>query len=236
MAGVMLILLGLTRMGNVIRFIPDPVIVGFTAGIAVVIWVGQWQYFFGLTTTSSTHFHQQLWQLLRALPGMHLTTTLLGCGSLLAVIAVPRMPLLRHVPGPLFAVLAACAVQAIWQLDGIATIGSAFGGIPRGLPAPHWPALSLERSLELVSPAFAIAMLGAIESLLSAVVADGMSGTRHNSDQELVGQGIANMIAPLFGGFAATGAIARTATNVRNRATSPLAGVVHSIVLLLIVL
>ena len=139
-------------------------------------------------------------------------------------------------PGPLLAVVVACCVQAVWHLEGVATIGSAFGGIPKGMPALHWPALSLERAVELISPAFAIAMLGAIESLLSAVVADGMAGTRHDSNQELVGQGIANLFAPLFGGFAATGAIARTATNVRNGATSPIAGVVHSLTLLLIVL
>jgi SulP family sulfate permease len=163
-------------------------------------------------------------------------TTLLALGSLVVVVGAPRLPPLRHVPGPLLAVVVACFVQAIWHLDGVATIGSAFGGIPQGMPALHWPALSFERAIELISPAFAIAMLGAIESLLSAVVADGMAGTRHDSNQELVGQGIANLFAPLFGGFAATGAIARTATNVRNGATGPIAGMVHSLTLLLIVL
>jgi sulfate permease, SulP family len=228
MAGVMLLLLGLARMGSVIKFIPAPVIVGFTAGIAVVIWVGQWKYFFGLPAVTGTHFYQQLWQQLGTLPRLQAPTTLLACASLLLVLLTPRLPLLRRVPGPLLAVVAAVA--------GVATIGSAFGGIPRGLPVMHWPALSLERAVELISPAFAIAMLGAIESLLSAVVADGMSSSRHNSDQELLGQGIANMVAPLFGGFAATGAIARTATNARSGGNSPLAGIVHSLTLLLIVL
>jgi sulfate permease, SulP family len=236
MAGVMLLLLGLARMGSVIKFIPDPVIVGFTAGIAVVIWVGQWKYFFGLPAIASTHFYQQLWQQLGELPKLQVTTTLVACTSLLLVVLAPRLPLLRRVPGPLLAVLVAVAAQSWWHFDGVATIGSAFGGIPQGVPAVHWPALSVERAVELISPAFAIAMLGAIESLLSAVVADGMAGTRHDSDQELVGQGIANMVAPLFGGFAATGAIARTATNVRSGGNSPLAGIVHSLTLLLIVL
>ncbi len=236
MAGIMLLLLGFARMGSVIKFIPDPVIVGFTAGIAVVIWVGQWKYFFGLPAVTSTHFYQQLWQQLEALPRLHLPTTLLACVSLLLVILTPRLPLLRRVPGPLLAVALAVAAQSWWHFDGISTIGSAFGGIPRGLPTLHWPALTAERAIELISPAFAIAMLGAIESLLSAVVADGMASTRHDSDQELIGQGIANMVAPLFGGFAATGAIARTATNVRSGGNSPLAGIVHSLTLLLIVL
>src|SRR4029450_11982211 len=119
---------------------------------------------------------------------------------------------------------------------GVATIGSTFGGIPSGLPSLHVPDVTAARVIELIGPAFAIAMLGAIESLLSAVVADGMAGTRHDSNQELIGQGVANIVAPLFGGFAATGAIARTATNVRNGGTSPLAGIVHALTLVLVIL
>jgi SulP family sulfate permease len=132
--------------------------------------------------------------------------------------------------------VAATAAQAIWHFEGVATIGSAFGGIPRELPAFAWPALSLGVCLQFVGPDFAIALLGAIESLLTAVVADGMTGARHDSNQELIGQGIANIISPLFGGFAATGAIARTATNIRNGATGPVAGIVHALFLLLIIL
>ncbi|BBN54740.1 hypothetical protein TRE132_28650 [Pseudomonas chlororaphis subsp. aurantiaca] len=130
----------------------------------------------------------------------------------------------------------ATALQSLFQFDGVATIGSAFGGIPQGLPALQLPEISLPRVLDLIGPAFAIAMLGAIESLLSAVVADGMAGTRHDSNQELIGQGIANLATPLFGGFAATGAIARTATNIRNGGSSPLAGIIHALVLVLIIL
>jgi sulfate permease, SulP family len=232
MAGVMLLLLGLTRMGSIIKFIPDPVIVGFTAGIGVIIWVSQWQSFFGLPEIEGRHFHTKVWHLLEVLPALHWPTTLLALGSLLLVVLVPRIPRLHRVPGPLVALIAATAIQAVFHFD-VATIGSAFGGIPHGLPSLGLPAVSFTRVIELVGPAFAIAMLGAIESLLSAVVADGMAGTKHDSNQELVGQGIANIAAPLLGGFAATGAIARTATNIRNGGTSPLAGVAHAVVLLL---
>jgi SulP family sulfate permease len=143
---------------------------------------------------------------------------------------------MSRVPGPLIAMLAATVIQAFAGFEGVATIGSAFGGIPRGLPGLVVPEISFDRLLSLIPAAFTIAMLGAIESLLSAVVADGMAGTRHDSNQELIGQGIANLVSPLFGGFAATGAIARTATNFRNGATSPIAGVVHSLTLVVILL
>lgn len=233
MAGVILLLLGLARFGAIIRFIPDPVIVGFTAGIGVIIFVGQWQHFFGLPAVHGEHFHQQVWQLLQVLPQLHLPTTGLAVASLLVVLLVARVPLLRYIPGPLAALLLATGIQAVFQFDGVATIGTAFGGIPQGLPEFHLPTVSAGRVIELIGPAFTIAMLGAIESLLSAVVADGMAGTRHDPNQELVGQGLANIATPLFGGFAATGAIARTATNVRNGGTSPLAGIVHSLTLVL---
>ena len=127
-------------------------------------------------------------------------------------------------------------VQAVFNFKGVATIGSTFGEIPRGLPSFQWPSITVNRLLELIGPAFTIAMLGAIESLLSAVVADGMTGTRHHSNQELIGQGLANVLSPLFGGIAATGAIARTATNIRNGGNSPVAGVAHAVVLVLVLL
>jgi SulP family sulfate permease len=236
MAGVMLLLFGIARLGAVIRFIPDPVIAGFTAGIAVVIFVGQWSYFLGLPAPSGAHFHEKLWHLLLAVPQLHLATTALALFGLLVHFVAPRTPGLRLLPGPLAALLAVTAVQTIWRFPEVATLGSAFGAIPRGLPALSWPDLSLGQVTELIGPAFAIAMLGAIESLLSAVVADGMAGTRHDPNQELIGQGIANLLTPLLGGFAATGAIARTATNVRNGANSPLGGIVHALLLLAILL
>jgi SulP family sulfate permease len=236
MAGVMLLALGLTRMGGIIRFIPDPVITGFTAGIGVIIFVGQWRYFLGLPATGGEHFHQKVWELLQVLPQAHVITALLALMSLAAVVFSARVPGLKRVPGPLVALVLATAAQAYFQFPGVATIGTEFGGIPRGLPSLSMPEVTLPRVLELLGPAFTIAMLGAIESLLSAVVADGMTGTRHDSNQELVGQGIANRAAPIFGGFAATGAIARTATNVRNGGTGPLAGLTHVLTLVLVLL
>jgi len=236
MAGAMLLAMGLARMGGVIKFIPAPVIVGFTAGIGVIIFVGQWRYFLGLPAVAGTHFHDRLWHLVQALPQLHLPTTALALASLLLVLFAPRVPGLRRVPGPLVAMVLATAAQALFHWSGVATIGSAFGGIARGLPPLRWPEVSLAQAITLIGPAFTIAMLGAIESLLSAVVADGMSGNRHDSNQELVGQGVANLLAPLFGGFAATGAIARTATNIRNGATSPLAGIVHVLTLVAVLL
>ncbi len=234
MAGLILLAMGLVKLGGIIRFIPTPVITGFTAGIAVIIFVGQWKDFFGLhPVAGGQHFHENLLALIQAVPDLHLTTTLLALASLAILLITPRIT--RRVPGPLVAMLVITAVQAYYQFEGVATIGSAFGGIPSGLPELHAPQVSFGRVLELIGPAFTIAMLGAIESLLCAVVADGMAGTKHDPNQELVGQGIANIAAPLLGGFAATGAIARTATNIRNGGDSPLAGVVHALTLLAVI-
>ncbi|KJZ40676.1 MULTISPECIES: SulP family inorganic anion transporter [Pseudomonas] len=236
MAGAMLLLLGMARLGAIIKFIPDPVIVGFTAGIGVIIWVGQWKDFFGLPKISGEHFHEKFWHLLQALPDLHMATTLLAVLSLFLVITASKIPGLKRVPGPLVAMAVATAIQSTFHFEGVATIGSAFGGIPQGLPALSLPEITLSRVIDLIGPAFTIAMLGAIESLLSAMVADGMAGTKHDSNQELIGQGVANLVTPLFGGFAATGAIARTATNIRNGGTSPLAGITHAVTLVLIIL
>jgi sulfate permease, SulP family len=197
--------------------------------------VGQWKDFFGLSAApSGLHFHEKLFVLAQALPTINLATTGLALLALAILIAGPRY--LKRIPAPLVAMIAITAMQSYFKFRGVATIGSAFGGIPRTLPSFALPTIQLAQVISLVGPAFAIALLGSIESLLSAVVADGMAGTKHNSNQELIGQGIANIVAPLFGGFASTGAIARTATNIRNGATSPLAGMVHSGFLILVIL
>ena len=234
MAGVILVAMGLARLGTVIRYISDPVIVGFTAGIAVIIWVGQWQYFFGLPAPAGDAFYQKAFALLLSLPQMHWPTALLGLGSLALVLVGPRVPGLTKVPGPLLAMIVATVLATAFQSPAIATLESAYGAIPRTLPSFQWPEMGFDQITMLLPAAFTIAMLGAIESLLSAVVADGMAGTRHDSNQELIGQGLANIVSPLFGGIAATGALARTATNFRNGATGPLAGIVHSITLILV--
>jgi SulP family sulfate permease len=235
MAGVILVAFGFARLGAVIKYIPNPVIVGFTAGIGVIIFVGQWKDFFGLSPApAGLHFHEKLWSLIEALPSISLATT--GLALLALAILTVGARYLKRIPAPLVALVVATLIQTLFQFKGVATIGSAFGGIPRTLPSLSFPTVTMAQVFSLVGPAFTIALLGAIESLLSAVVADGMAGTRHDSNQELIGQGIANIAAPLFGGFAATGAIARTATNIRNGATSPLAGLVHSGVLILIIL
>lgn len=235
MAGVILLAFGFARLGGVIKYIPKPVIAGFTAGIAVIIFVGQWKDFLGLHPgPSGLHFHEKLLSLLEALPSISMATT--GLALLALAILTVGARFLKRIPAPLIALVVATIVQSVCHFDGVATIGSAFGGIPRTLPTPSFPSVTLAQVFSLVGPAFTIALLGAIESLLSAVVADGMAGTRHDSNQELIGQGIANIAAPLFGGFAATGAIARTATNIRSGASSPLAGIVHSAVLVLVIL
>jgi sulfate permease, SulP family len=238
MAGIILFIMGLAKFGGLMKFISQPVIVGFTAGIGVIIWVGQWKDFFGLKPEATgTHFHEKLWGLVQAFPSLHVPTMLLALCGLAIVIITPKIQFLKRVPGPLIAMIAVTLIQYAMQFDGVATIGSTFGEIPRTLPEFKFlNGLTADHMIELASPAFAIAMLGAIESLLSAKVADGMAGTKFNANQELVGQGLANMVVPFFGGFAATGAIARTATNIRNGATSPLAGVVHCLTLVAVIL
>lgn len=223
--------MGFIKLGSVIKFIPEPVIVGFTAGIGVIIFVGQWKDFFGLPThlPLDMPFYQKIWALIAALPQLDWPTTGLAVLSVLLVIITPRF--LKRVPGPLVAMVVVTGLQAIFHFKTVITLGKAFGGIPRHLPHFALPNLALLHT-DILWPAFTIALLGAIESLLSAAAADGMANTRHNSNQELVGQGLANLIAPFFGGFAATGAIARTATNIRNGGNSPLAAIVHSIVLI----
>ena len=235
LAGFILIFMGLVKLGSVIKYIPDPVIVGFTAGIGFIIFVGEWKDFFGLSLTLplSAPFHEKLLVTASNLINLNVTTTCLAVMSLLLVVLTPK--LIKWLPGPLVAMAAATTLQYFFRFNDVATIGSTFGGIPDQLPQFHLPNITLTQALALIGPAFTIALLGAIESLLSATAADGMARTRHHSNQELIGQGLANIFSPLFGGFAATGAIARTATNVRNGGNSPIAAIVHSIFLILVI-
>lgn len=236
LAGFILLFMGIIKLGSVIKFIPDPVIVGFTSGIGVIIFVGEWKDFFGLSVNVpiNAHFYVKLLALMKALPNVDPITTSLAFFSVLLVLITPKF--LKRIPGPLVAMVFATSLQAIFHFKSVATIGSAFGGISRSLPQFHLPSITLAHVQNLIGPAFTIALLGAIESLLSATAADGMTKTRHHSNQELIGQGFANILSPLFGGFAATGAIARTATNVRNGGNSPIAAIVHSIFLLLVII
>ena len=233
MAGIILVVMGLLRLGTLIKFIPYPVTSGFTSGIAVIIFVGQLKEFLGFDAPMPRHTPHQIATVVMNLPHVHGAT--LGIGLLALAILVVWPKRWRRVPSSIVAVVVCTLVAVAMKLD-VATIGSKFGGIPRGLPELSLPKLSFDQFQSLMIPAFTIAMLGAIESLLSAIVADGMIESRHDSNQELVGQGIANIVCPFFGGISATGAIARTATNIRSGARTPVAGIVHSVTLLIIML
>ncbi|PLT43646.1 Sulfate permease [Paenibacillus pasadenensis] len=233
MAGLMLVLMGLFGLGALIKFIPRSVTVGFTAGIAVLIFSGQIVNVLGLTGVAK---HEDFYSNMKEI-GIHIGTlngfSLLTAAVCLAVLLL--MPKLApKVPASLLGLILSSVVAAVFYKGQVATIGSSYGPIPGTLPQLHLPEITWERLRNLLQPAFVIAMLGGIESLLSAVVADGMTGSRHNSNRELIGQGIANLAAPLFGGIPATGAIARTATNIKSGAASPLSGVIHGLVVLLV--
>jgi SulP family sulfate permease len=233
MAGLILVGLGLARLGGAIKFIPYPVTAGFTAGIAVIIFTSQIKDFLGLRMGPLPASFVEKWQAYATAGAVHLPTLGVALGTLLVITAWPRID--RRVPGPFVALVLSTVAVALFGIP-VETIGQRFGGIPTSLPAPSIPSIALADALALVGPAFTIALLAAIESLLSAVVADGMIGARHRSNMELVAQGVANIAAPIFGGMPATGAIARTATNVRTGGRTPVAGIVHALTLLLILL
>ncbi|MCK6620840.1 MAG: sulfate permease [Calditrichaceae bacterium] len=234
MAGVLLVVMGFARLGAVIKFIPYPLTVGFTAGIALIILTSQIRDFLGLKMDSlPADFIEKLLAYSESLGSINLYALGIGLLSLLIILYWPKVT--RRVPGSLAAILLATALVQ-WLHLPVETIGSRFGSVPNMLPAPRLPAISWELLRELSSPALAIALLAGIESLLSAVVADGMSGTRHRSNMELVAQGVANIASPIFGGIPATGAIARTATNLKNGGKTPVAGITHALTVLLIML
>jgi SulP family sulfate permease len=234
MAGVALIALGLARMGGVIKFIPFPVTLGFTTGIAVVIFSTQIKDLLGLRMTAvPAEFFGKWIAYLRHLGTLDPATTAIALGTLLILIFWPRLN--RRIPSPFVALIAGTAAVQLLGLP-VDTIGSRFGAIDALFPRPVFPRVTEAMVVSLVGPALTIAFLAAIESLLSAVVADGMIGGRHRSNMELVAQGVANLVSPLFGGIPATGAIARTATNVKSGGRTPVAGIVHAVTLLLITL
>lgn len=240
MSGVMLFAMGALKLGTMIRFIPISVVIGFTNGIAVVIFLSQIKDFLGLQIERMPgEFFGKMEALYGALHTAHAPTIALSVVSLLVLVGwnrlARRVGWMRRAPGPLVVLVLATLANALFVLP-VETIGSRFGGIPQGLPDFGLPPVELGTLGKLIAPALTIALLGAIESLLSARVADNHIGDRHNPNQELMAQGVANMAAPLFGGFAATGAIARTATNIRSGGRTPVAGMVHAGVLLAMVL
>jgi len=235
MAGILLVLMGLFKIGTLIKFIPYPVTTGFTSGIAVIILISQIKDFLGLSIEKlPADFFEKIPVLWGKMPETHLVTLALAAGSLVLLRLWPRLPF-KRIPGPIVVLVLGTVAAGIFQLP-VATIGSQFGGIPAGFPVIKMPAVSLSVIQELFQPAITIALLAAIESLLCAVVADGMTGDRHNANTELVGQGIANLVSPLFGGIPATGAIARTAANIQAGGVSPLSGMIHAATLLVIIL
>jgi SulP family sulfate permease len=234
MAGVMLLLLGLTGLGSVVKFIPRPVVIGFTNGIAVLIASTQIKDFFGLTVEKVPgEFLGRLEALASQFHTLSASSTILAVSSVAVIVLCMRF--VKRVPGSIVALLLGTLAVVLLRLP-VETIGTRFGGIPAGLPAFHLPTFQPAQVPPLLAPAFTVAMLGAIESLLSAVVSDRMSGDRHNPNVELMAQGVANLASPLFGGLPATGAIARTATNIKSGAQTPVAGMVHALTLLAVLL
>lgn len=235
LAGVMLILMGIFKFGSLITYIPRSVTIGFTAGIAVIIFTGQLENFLGLENLEKKeYFHENMLEIIRNIGSTNFYSILIAILGLLIIVYLPK--LFPRAPVLLVALVVPAVISVIFFPGKMATIGTAFGGIPQSFPGFHFPEFTFDKLLYLWGPAFAIAMLGGIESLLSAVVADGMTGKRHHSNKELVGQGVANIVTPFFGGIPATGAIARTATNIKSGAVSPFSGVFQSAFVLLTLL
>jgi SulP family sulfate permease len=234
MAGIMLLIMGFTGLGAAVKYIPRPITIGFTNGIALLIASTQIKDFFGLRTPPvPSEFIARIRLLLHYAATTRWQTVAVAAASLAIILLLPRLT--RRIPGSIVALLLTTLAVALFHLP-VETIGTRFGGIPQGFPHFAFPDFHAEHIVPLLPSAFTVALLAAVESLLSAVVADGMSGDRHNSNVELVAQGIANVVSPLFGGIPATGAIARTATNIRSGARTPVAGMVHALTLLAILL
>jgi SulP family sulfate permease len=234
MAGVMLIIMGFARLGSVIKFIPHPLIIGFTSGIAILIFSSQMKDFFGLKMGAIPADFLDKWKsYVESFWSVNIYAVLIAAATVVIILLWPKLT--HKIPGSLIAILVTTAAMQMLHLP-IDTIGSRFGSIPSSLPMPVMPHIDFATVKNLIQPAFTIALLGGIESLLSAVVSDGMIGGNHKSNMELIAQGTANIFSSIFGGIPATGAIARTATNVKNGGRTPVAGIVHAITLLLIML
>ena len=234
MAGIMLIIMGLARLGSVIKFIPHPLIIGFTSGIALIIFSSQMKDFFGLKMGAVPADFIDKWKsYIHYFNTLNIYAALIAAATVLIIFLWPKIT--HKIPGSVIAIVVTTAAMQLLHLP-VETIGSRFGSIPSTFPMPAIPHLDFAIIKDLIQPAFTIALLGGIESLLSAVVSDGMIGGNHKSNMELVAQGTANIFSALFGGIPATGAIARTATNVKNGGRTPVAGIVHAITLLLIML
>ncbi|MBC7960315.1 MAG: STAS domain-containing protein, partial [Vallitaleaceae bacterium] len=231
MAGIILMIMGFAQMGNLIKFIPYPITSGFTCGIAVIIFTTQVKDFFGLNIEEVPKEFKPKWaSYIEHFNAMNMISLLIGLATILIIIVWPKF--VKKIPGTLIAIVLMTVITAVFHLK-IDTIGSVYTNIQGSIPAPRFPNISFEMIEQLIGPAFVIAFLGSIESLLSAVVADGMIGSTHKSNMELVGQGAANIASSLFGGIPVTGAIARTAANVKNGSRTPISGMVHSVVLFL---
>jgi SulP family sulfate permease len=234
MAGVMLIIMGLARLGAVIKFIPHPLIIGFTSGIALIIFSSEIKDYFGLRMGAVPADFIDKWKsYIDQIQTINVYAVVLASATVAIILLWPKIT--RKIPGSLIAILVTTLTMQLLRLP-VETIGSRFGSIPSSLPVPEFPHFDFITIKKLIPPAFTIALLGGIESLLSAVVSDGMIGGNHKSNMELIAQGTANIFSSLFGGIPATGAIARTATNVKNGGRTPIAGIVHAITLLLIML
>jgi len=233
-AGILLVIMGIAQLGSVIKFIPYPLIIGFTTGIAVIIFSSQVKDFLGLKMGAVPADFIRKWAAYgRHIDSINFYALAIGVFTLLVILFWPKVT--RKVPGSLIAIVLTTLAVKFFNLP-VETIGSRFGAIPSSLPQPVLPQVSPAIIQQLIRPAFTIALLGSIESLLSAVVADGMTGGNHRSNTELIAQGFANICSSIFGGIPATGAIARTATNIKNGGRTPVAGIIHAITLLVIML
>ncbi|MBR7555024.1 SulP family inorganic anion transporter [Allobacillus sp. GCM10007491] len=235
LAGFMLLFMGLFKLGSLIKFMPRPVTVGFTAGIAVIIFTGQIANFLGITSIEQhSRFILNIREIWNHLHLTQLSSIFIASLCMAIILLTPK--LFPKIPGAIVGLIVSTIIATIFFTDQVPTIGSVFGSIPSSLPEFQFPELTWERIQPMLVPALTIAALGGIESLLSAVVADGMAGSKHDSNRELIGQGIANIVTPLFGGIAATGAIARTATNIKTGAVTRMSGVFHGVFVLLTLL